>query len=124
MVCRKGFPGGASGKETICQNRSCKRHRFDSWFRKIPWRRASLSTPVFLPGESHGQKSLVSCSPQGRKESDMSEATEHTHTRAPPEPFTGPGVSALVVVEWCCRARKPAQREDKRHLSMTIKTPG
>ena len=32
-------------------------------------------TPVFLPGESHGQKSLVGYSPQGHKESDMTEAT-------------------------------------------------
>ena len=32
-------------------------------------------TPVFLPGESHGQKSLVGDSPQGRKESDMIEVT-------------------------------------------------
>ena len=35
-------------------------------------------TPVFLPGESQGQKSLVGYSPWGRKESDMTEVTEHT----------------------------------------------
>ena len=35
-----------------------KRHRFDRWVRKIPWRRAWQPTPVFLPGESHGQRSL------------------------------------------------------------------
>ena len=33
-----------------------KRHRFDSWVRKIPWRRAWQSTPVFLFGKSHGQR--------------------------------------------------------------------
>ena len=38
---------------------------------KTPWRRAWLPTPVFLPGESHGQKSLVGCSPWGSKESGM-----------------------------------------------------
>ena len=37
-------------------------------------------TPVFLPGESHGQRSLVDYSPWGRKESDMTEVTEHTCT--------------------------------------------
>ena len=37
-------------------------------------------TPVFLPGEFLGQKSLADCSPWGRKETDMTEATEHTHT--------------------------------------------
>ena len=40
-----------------------------------PWRKAWQPTPVFLPGESHGQRSLVGCSPWGRKESDLTEAT-------------------------------------------------
>jgi len=53
------FPGGASGKEPPCQCRRCKRHGFYPWVRKIPWRRAWQPTPVFLPGESHGQRSLV-----------------------------------------------------------------
>ena len=38
------------------------------------------STPAFLPGEFHGQKSLVGYSPQGRKEVNMTEGTTHTHT--------------------------------------------
>ena len=46
----------ASGKESACQ---CKRHRFDPWVRKILRRRKWHSTPVFLPGKSHGQRSLV-----------------------------------------------------------------
>ena len=37
------------------------------------WRRKWQSPPVFLPGESHGQRSLVGYSPRGRKESDMAE---------------------------------------------------
>ena len=48
---------------------------FDPWVGKIPWRRKWQSTPVLLPGKSHGQKSLVGYSPWGRKELDM---TEHT----------------------------------------------
>ena len=40
-----------------------KRHRFDPWVGKIPWRRAWQSTPVFLLGESHGQRSLSGYSP-------------------------------------------------------------
>ena len=56
---KKGFPGGASCKEPSCQCRRCKRCRFDPWVGKIPWRRAWQPTPVFLPGESHGQSSLV-----------------------------------------------------------------
>ena len=41
------------------QCRSCRRHRFDSWVGKILWRRAWQSTPVILPGESHGLRSLA-----------------------------------------------------------------
>ena len=43
-------------------------------------RREWLPTPVFLPGEFHGQKSLAGCSPWGHKESDMTEQLTHTHT--------------------------------------------
>ena len=55
------FPGGARRK----------RCGFDPWVWKIPWRRAWQPTPVFLPGESHGQRSLVDYSPWGCKEWDM-----------------------------------------------------
>ena len=54
----RGFPGGASGKEPACQSRRCKRRGFHPWVGKIPWRRAWQPTPVFLPGKSHGQRSL------------------------------------------------------------------
>ena len=47
--------------------------RVQSLVRKIPWRREWLSSPVFLPGESHGQRSLVGYSPRGRKQLDMTE---------------------------------------------------
>ena len=58
-----GFPGGASGKEPTCQCRRPKRCGFDPWVEKIPWRSAWQPTPVFMPGESHGQRSLVGHSP-------------------------------------------------------------
>ena len=54
-----GFPGGTSGTEPACQYRRHKRAGFDSWVKKIPWRRAWQPTPVFLPGESHGERSLA-----------------------------------------------------------------
>ena len=54
-----GVPGGTSGKEPMCQCGRHKRHGFDPWVRKIPWRRAWKPTLVFLPGESHGQRSLA-----------------------------------------------------------------
>ena len=43
---------------------------FDPWVGKIPWRRKWQPTPVFLPGEPQGQRSLAGYSPQGRKELD------------------------------------------------------
>ena len=51
-----------------------RRLEYNPWVRKIPWRRARQLTPVFLPGESHGQRSLMGYSPWGHKASDMSEA--------------------------------------------------
>ena len=53
-----GFPGGVSGKEPTRQSRRRKRHGFDPWVGKIPRRRAWQPTPGFMPGESHGQRSL------------------------------------------------------------------
>jgi len=53
---------------------------FNPWVRKIPWRRAWQPTPVFLPGESHGQRSLVGYSPWGCKELNWTEVTEHAYT--------------------------------------------
>ena len=71
-----GFPDGTVGKESACQSRRHKRHRFDPWVRKILWHMKWQPTPEFLPSKSHGQKSLVGCSRRGRKELDM---TERTH---------------------------------------------
>ena len=45
----------------------------DPWVGKIPWRRAWQLDPVFLPGESHGQRRLAGYSPWGCKESDTTE---------------------------------------------------
>ena len=73
-----GFPGGASGQEPTCQCRRHERSRFHPWVGKIPRRRAWQLTLVFLPGKSHGQRSLVGYCPWGHKESDMTEATEHS----------------------------------------------
>ena len=70
-----GFPGGTCGKEPSCQCRRRKRRRFNPWVGKIPWRMAWQPTPVFLPGESHGQRSLAGYSPWGHKESDTTETT-------------------------------------------------
>ena len=57
-------------KESSCQCRRHKRHRFNPWVGKIPWRRVWQPTPVLLPGKSHGQRSLVDYSSQDHRESD------------------------------------------------------
>ena len=69
--CETGicFPGGSR----LClQCRRSRSLRFDPWVGK---RRAWQPNPVFLPGESHGQRSLPGYSPWGHKELDTTEAT-------------------------------------------------
>ena len=55
--------GGTSGKEPACRRRRRRRREFNPWVRKIPWRRTWQPTPIFLPAESHGQRSLAGYSP-------------------------------------------------------------
>ena len=77
------LPGWLTGKECACQCRRHRRQRFSPWVRKIPWRRKWQPTPVFLPGKSHGRRSLVGHGPQGHKESGTTEPLSvraHTHT--------------------------------------------
>ena len=69
------FPSWPSGKESAYQ---CRRHRFDPWVGKIPWRRKGQPTPVFLPGKFHRQRSLGDYSSCNSKESDT---TEQAHAQ-------------------------------------------
>ena len=75
---KRGFSDDTSGKESTCQCRRHKKHRFNPWVGKIPWRKKWQPTPVFFPGKSQGQRSLVVYSLWGHKESDL---TEHAHPR-------------------------------------------
>jgi len=61
------FTMEASLVTQMVKNLQCSRPGFNPWVRKIPWRREWLPTPVFLPGECHGQWSLMGCSPWGRR---------------------------------------------------------
>ena len=70
-----GFPG-VSGRR-ICQQ--CRRPGYNPWVRKFPWRREWQPTPVFLPGEVHGEMSLVGYSPWGHKESNTTKRLTHSH---------------------------------------------
>ena len=66
-----GFPGVSDGR--VCLQ--CSGPEFDPWVGKILWKREQQPTPVFLPGEFPGQRSLVGYSPRGRRESHQTEAT-------------------------------------------------
>ena len=83
-----GLPQWLSGKECPCQ---CRGHRFHPWVRKIPWRRKWQSTPVFLPGKSHGQRSV------GRLQSTGSQ-------KSPTRPRTW---KLLALVTWVWNQSEP-----------------
>ena len=63
--------GGGSDSKRVCL--PCRRPGFDPWVGKIPWSKIWQPTPVFLPGESHGQRSLAGYNPWGCKELDVTE---------------------------------------------------
>ena len=67
ILPHRGFSGDASVKNPSCQCRRSKRHCFNLWFRKMPWKRAWQSTPVFLPGKSPRIEEPAGYSPQGHK---------------------------------------------------------
>ena len=83
------FWGGACGKEPASQCRRCKRYEFDPGVRKILWRRKWQPTPVFLPGNVHGQRNTS----MSHKESGI---TEHTHTHT----HTHTLCLSLLLVLW------------------------
>ena len=83
-----GLPRWLDGKESTCQFR---RHKFNPWDRKMPWRRKGQPAPVFLPGKSQGQGSLAGYSPWVAKSQIQLSTNTHnieyidvlyTHTRA------------------------------------------
>ena len=79
-INRLGLPWWLSSKEYACSaGEMCRRCGFNSWVVKIPWRRKWQPTPVFLPGKSHGQRSLVGYSPWDCKRVGYSLVTKTQH---------------------------------------------
>ena len=76
----KGLPWWLSGKESACQ---CRRPWFNPWVRKIPWRRKWQPTLVFLPGKSHGQRSMAGYSPWDHRRVGHDLATKQQTTWLP-----------------------------------------
>ena len=85
------------------QSRRCG---FNPEVRKTPWRRELLPIPVFLPGESHGQRSLAGSSPWGGKELDMTEQLS-THIRNTEAISHGLSVSTSFWPITCSKFSKP-----------------
>ena len=64
---------GVTQSRTRLKGLSSSSSRFPPWVGKISWRREWLPTPVFLPGEFHGPRSLAGFSPCSHKESNTTE---------------------------------------------------
>ena len=72
-----GIPGGSDSKESACNAGDLL------WVGKMPWRREWQPTPIFLPGEFHGQGSLVGCGPWGHRVRYDCVTNTHTPTHPP-----------------------------------------
>ena len=74
-----GLPWWLRGKQPACSAGNAG-DEGSTFVRRISWRREWQPMPLFLSGESQGQRSLVGCSPWSYKESDKTKVTEHAHT--------------------------------------------
>ena len=112
-----GSPGGSVLKNLPVRACQCRRHGFDPCVGKTPCRRAWQPTPVFLPGESHGQRSLVGYSPWDRKKSRIG-LSDSTTTNCP-----------ILVTPQCkrpgitCPLARTDLREGSRPLLKGFKIP-
>ena len=108
-MLHQAFPGGLVVKNPPANAGDTRLTGFDPWVGKIPWRRKWQPSPVFLPGKSHGQRSLVGYCPLGHKESDTTKGlSTHTHTHTSccisfPQPGTvlSPAVVVLDSIKKC-----------------------
>ena len=113
-----GFPGGASGKESVCQ---CWKCRFNPWFRKVPWNRQWHPTPVFLPEKCYGQWNLVGYSPWNHKELATTTHT-HTHTHTRTHIYHSAACNSPLIYHLFCQIRnynRGASLSPFPHLSVT-----
>ena len=120
-----GFPGGPSGEEPACQYRRFKRHGFDPWVRKILCRRAWQPIPVFLPGESHGPRSLGGYGPWGCTEADTTKVAEHTQPNWYKQQMTAKvnlaSLACIMDTWYLIPARKRSQIIKRKIKTINIK---
>ena len=102
-----GVRGSSVGKEPACNAGDARDMGSTPRLGRSPWRRAWQPTPVFLPEESHGQRSLAGYSPWGRTESGTTEATERSaaHTEVFHE-HTGHICPSLSFKPWATAFEK------------------
>ena len=112
----QGFPGGSERLPPMRET------RFDPWVRKISWRRKRQSTPVFLPGESHGWRSLVGYSPRGHKESDMTERLHLQYSCLENPGDRGAWWAAIYRVTQSRTRLKPLSSSSKAHAHFIVFT--
>ena len=84
--------------QTVKNLPKCGRLGFDPWVRKIPWRRNWQPTPVILPGESHGHRSLAGYNLWGRKKSATTEWLTHTHTHTQKERVRHCIILTIIII--------------------------
>ena len=118
-----GFPVSSDGKESACHVRP----GFNPWVGKIPWRREQ-PTPVFLPGESHGQRRLVNYSPRDGKELDSTEQLSTAQEVVPlPDPGTWlpkQGANCPVCAHQPDPPRDAAERPPLTRAGSWVQLPG
>ena len=98
------------------QQETCRRHGFCLWVGKISWRRKWQPTPVFLPGKSHGQRSLAGMWAWGHKRLGHDLVTEHVCTL--PAIVSGTYVSGIGPTPW----QRPCHMT-RRHRTMCSEEP-
>ena len=104
-------PRWLSGKKSACQCKRSRRCGFNPWVRKITWRRKWQPNPLFLPGKSHGQRSLAGYSPWDLKESEMTQQIS-PHANLAPR-------SLKVTVDLCLFCSLP-KLQSPRHSQQKI----
>ena len=120
--CLQSFPSavhllGFSPGSVVKTPPVMQRCKFDPWVGKIPWRRAWPPAPVFLPGKSHGQRSLAGYSPWGCKESDRTERLSvHTCPLLPRVPLCPSSLLPMV------HGQGQTQREKQNRNKIWINT--
>ena len=115
---RDGLPSGLSGKESAYQ---CKRHRFDPWVRKIPWRSKWQPIPIFLPGKPMDRGAWWATA-MGLQKDTTEQLNNHQQWRSPACAW-GRGKSSFPLLpRYCaqCGSRVVAKKKKKKSFMIYI----